>query len=60
MGYHGCMGYLPGFFAYQVGNLKNIWVKREYGLSELWVKRASTVQLLDFEGELYALHSNLN
>jgi hypothetical protein len=31
------------FTAYQVGNMKNIWIMEEYGLSELWVIRASTV-----------------
>src|SRR6266849_1332580 len=43
MGYHRCMGYGLGFSAYQVGNKKYLWGKREYGISELWVKRASTV-----------------
>jgi hypothetical protein len=32
-----------GMPPYQVGNLKNVWGKREYGLSGLWVKRALTV-----------------
>jgi hypothetical protein len=33
------------FSAYQVGNLRFVWGKREYGVSGLWVKRASTVCL---------------
>ena len=37
------MGYEWRSPAYQLGNLKNVWGMREYGLSELWVKRASTV-----------------
>ena len=37
------MGYGLGFPTYQVGNKKNLWDIREYGLSELWVKRESTV-----------------
>jgi len=43
IGFRGCMGYGLGFPAYQVGNKKNLWDIREYGLSELWVKRESTV-----------------
>jgi hypothetical protein len=31
------------FSAYQVGNSRFVWGKREYGVSGLWVKRASTV-----------------
>ena len=45
IGFHGCMGYGLGFPAYQVGNKKTLWDIREYGLSELWVKRESTVAL---------------
>jgi hypothetical protein len=41
------MGYQSGFPTYQVSNSKNVWGKREYGLSGLWVKRASTVILSD-------------
>jgi hypothetical protein len=43
MGYKRVMGYGPKSPAYQLGNFKNLWGIREYGLSELWVKRASTV-----------------
>ncbi len=42
MGYHGDMGYELNFSAYQVGNKKYLWGKREYEILELWVKRAST------------------
>ena len=53
MGYHRGMGYGLGFSAYQVGNKMNIWGKREYGISELWVKRASAVaQIIDFCSKL--------
>ena len=37
------MDYGPNFPANQVGNLKKLWVIREYGLWELWVRRESTV-----------------
>ena len=43
MGYQRVMGYGSKSPAYQLGGLKNLWVLREYGLSGLWVKRASTV-----------------
>jgi len=43
MGYEGIMGYGPNFPANQVGNSKKLWVIREYGLWELWVRRESTV-----------------
>jgi len=43
MGYQEGMGYEPRSPAYQLGNLKNVWGTGEYGLSELWVKRALTV-----------------
>jgi hypothetical protein len=46
MGYKRVMGYGPKSPAYQLGNFKNLWGIREYGLSELWVKRASTVDEL--------------
>jgi len=42
------MGYgvsrMYGLFpTYQLGNTKNVWDFREYGISGLWVMRASTV-----------------
>ena len=43
MGNERVMGFLHTYPAYQVGNRKNIWDLREYGLSEVWVKRESTV-----------------
>jgi len=43
MGYEGIMGYGPNFPTNQVGNLKKLWVIREYGLWELWVRRELTV-----------------
>jgi len=43
IGFRSCMGYGLGFPTYQVGNKKNLWDIREYGLSELWIKRESTV-----------------
>ena len=43
MEYQKCMGYRLKFPTNQVGNWKIIWGIRDYGLSELWVKRASAV-----------------
>ena len=43
MGYCGCMGYGMHFSANRLGGPKNLWGIREYGLSELWVMRESTV-----------------
>ncbi|KIJ92878.1 hypothetical protein K443DRAFT_39123, partial [Laccaria amethystina LaAM-08-1] len=43
MGYCGCMGYKALFPVNQLGGLKNIWNLREYGVSEPWVTRESTV-----------------
>jgi hypothetical protein len=43
MGYDECMGYGPCFPAYQVGNTKWLWGIMEYGFSELWFIRESTV-----------------
>jgi hypothetical protein len=43
MGYRGCMGYGMHFSANRLGGPKNVWGIREYGLSELWVMRESTV-----------------
>ena len=43
MGYCGPMGYGVHFPAHQVGGWPGLWVKRGYGLSEVWVKRGSTV-----------------
>ena len=37
------MGFLGAYPAYQVGDKKSVWDLRDYGLSGLWVKRASTV-----------------
>jgi hypothetical protein len=46
MGYERVWAFrMLGCPKYQVGNLKNVWGKREYGLSGLWVKRASTVYI---------------
>jgi hypothetical protein len=45
MGYCGCMGYGVLFPANQLGRLKNLWDLRDYGLSQPWVKRESTVVL---------------
>jgi hypothetical protein len=39
--------------AYQLGSLKNLWGIREYGLSGLWDKKASTVLL--FSGDEWTL-----
>ena len=33
------------FPANQLGKVKNVWIIKEYGLSELWVKRDSTVHV---------------
>jgi hypothetical protein len=43
MGYHGLMGYGMSIPANQLGNHDLLWVTRGYGLSEVWVKRGSTV-----------------
>jgi hypothetical protein len=43
MGYCGCMGYGIHFSANQLGGPKMVWGIREYGLSELWDMRESTV-----------------
>ncbi|KAF8230398.1 hypothetical protein L208DRAFT_1400623 [Tricholoma matsutake] len=47
MGYGilGSMGYGFEFPAYQLGGSKILWVMGEYGLSELWVMRESTVSI---------------
>ena len=43
MGYEGVMGYGPIFSLSQLGSLKNLWVRREYGLQGVWPKRELTV-----------------
>jgi hypothetical protein len=45
MGYwiEGSIGYLCTYPAYQVYNKKALWDWREYGILELWVRRALTV-----------------
>jgi hypothetical protein len=43
MGYQGVMGYGVDFPTNQVGQLRFLWGMREYGSSEIWVKRESTV-----------------
>ena len=43
MGYCGPMGYGMHSPAHQVGGWLGLWVKRGYGLPEVWVKRGSTV-----------------
>ena len=43
MGYEGCMGFLHTYPTYHVGNEKNLWDLRGYGLSGVWVKRGSAV-----------------
>src|SRR6266436_9764972 len=43
MGYYRVMAYELKIPAYQLGNLKILWVIREYGLSGVWVRRGSTV-----------------
>ncbi|KIJ90742.1 hypothetical protein K443DRAFT_41031, partial [Laccaria amethystina LaAM-08-1] len=42
-GYCGCMGYRVLSPTNQLGGLKNLWDLRDYGLSQPWVKRESTV-----------------
>ena len=44
MGYGRVMGFEVKIPANQVGIMENVWVTRDYGLSELWVMRASTVR----------------
>ena len=53
MGYCGCMGYGHGmhFSANRLGGPKNLWGIREYGLSELWVMRESTVFMFGPEAQ---------
>lgn len=44
MGYQRVMGYRVDFPANQAGHgIRILWGMREYGLSELWVKRELTV-----------------
>jgi hypothetical protein len=43
MGYYRGMAYELKIPAYQLGNLKILWVIQEYGLSGVWVRRSSTV-----------------
>jgi hypothetical protein len=45
MGYHGLMGYGMSVPTNQLGNHDLLWVTRGYGLSEVWVKRGSTVYM---------------
>ena len=67
MGYCGCMDYGMHFSANRLGGPKNLWGIREYGLSELWVMRESTVQTepgqdplaSDYNTSKYIVH-NLN
>ena len=42
MGYCRPMSYGVHFPAHQVGGWLGLWVKRGYGLPEVWVKRSST------------------
>ncbi|KAF9441221.1 hypothetical protein P691DRAFT_612884, partial [Macrolepiota fuliginosa MF-IS2] len=42
-GVYRAMGYGRGTPAYQPGGRGKLWVSGEYGLSEIWVKRESTV-----------------
>ena len=39
------MGYEPNFPANQLGGQKILWVIVEYGLSGIWVRRESTVEV---------------
>ena len=43
MGYSGLMGYGMQIPAHQLGGPIVLWVIRGYGLSQVWVKRSSTV-----------------
>ena len=51
MAYCRPMGYGVQFPAHQVGGRLELWDKRGYGLPGVWVKRGSTVMLVDAEGE---------
>ena|SRR5258707_15174934 len=44
MGYWRSYGFFVFFPANQPGKSINVWVIKKYGLSEVWVMRASTVQ----------------
>jgi hypothetical protein len=48
MGYEGCMGFLSTYPIYHVGNKKNLWDLRGYGLSGVWVKRGLTIVVIVF------------
>ncbi|KAF9440913.1 hypothetical protein P691DRAFT_685970 [Macrolepiota fuliginosa MF-IS2] len=45
-GVYRAMGYGRGTPAYQPGGRGKLWVSGEYGLSEIWVKRESTVCMI--------------
>ena len=47
MDYCRLMGYGMKFPANQLGGSKKIWDLRVYGLSGVWVKRVSTVPMID-------------
>ncbi|KAF8263689.1 hypothetical protein EI94DRAFT_1518896, partial [Lactarius quietus] len=46
MGYGTSMGYESQIPASILETSKILWVKRDYGVTGLWVRRASTVQFL--------------
>ena len=59
MGYCGCMGYEVFFPVIQLSGLKNLWDKREYGVTEPWVTRELTEHGLEILG-IYAIRCICN
>jgi len=43
IGYGRVMGYDPYLHSNQLGNWQNLWVIKEYGLWEVWIRREMTV-----------------
>ena len=46
MGYEGCMGFLHTYPAYHVGNEKNLWDLRGYGLSGVQLYYTNSIMLI--------------
>ena len=46
MGYCGPMGFASKITVHRVGGMELLWHMRGYGLSQVWIKRGSTVRAL--------------
>ena len=62
LGYCGPMGYGVHFPAHQVGGWPGLWVKRSYGLPEVWVKKGLTAVscMMDFVGHKVGMNDVQN